>query len=72
MDLSGQGWGVVIAHLRAAAHTVDLLWNDALAEPSGEAAMALGQASQAIHRALIALTATELPPGRSAVYAAEW
>jgi len=60
VDLRGQDIGAVVTNLRAAARTVDLLWNEALGEGSGPAALPLAQASQAIHRALIALTAVDI------------
>jgi hypothetical protein len=55
-DFTGQDCRTsVVSHLRDAARMVDQLWFNALAEHSDEQAIPLGEASQAIHRALIAL-----------------
>jgi hypothetical protein len=71
IDLRAQAVGTVVTNLRAAARTIDLLWNEALAERSGEA-VPLGQASQAIHKALIALKSAQAPASRPETFTVEW
>jgi hypothetical protein len=45
----------LVSILRDASRAVDGLWRAAMVDGSGEVAMKLGEASQGIHRALIAL-----------------
>ena len=45
----------VIAELRKVAAMIDELWRDALEAGPGDTEIPLGEASQAVHRALIAL-----------------
>lgn len=47
--------------LRRASSTIDSLWRAALHDGTGEAALKLGEASQGVHRALIALSPLEAP-----------
>lgn len=53
--------GTVIRPLREASRLVDSLWRAAVAAGVRDEAMRLGEASHAIHRALVALSETDRP-----------
>ena len=48
--------------LRRAGSVIDSMWHAALAEGDADSAVQLGEASQGVHRALIALSALESDP----------
>ncbi len=52
----------LMAMLRQASLTIDNLWRAALSDGTDTSALQLGEASQGVHRALIALAACD--PGR--------
>ena len=63
--------GYVIAELGRVVAMIDELWRDALVAGPSDSEIALGEASQAVHRALIALSSQRdgerrqgLPPNR--------
>lgn len=45
--------------LRRAGSVIDSMWHEALADGDADSAVQLGEASQGVHRALIALSALE-------------
>ena len=49
----------VVGMLQQAARTIDRMWRDAQMEGEHGAAVALGEASLGVHRALIALQSTD-------------
>ncbi len=57
----------VVGMLRRVSRTIDLRWRTEMPDAGGETASRLAEASQGVHRALIALTALDdvAPPGRA-------
>ena len=51
--------GAVVVLLRRAGAMIDSMWHQALAESGQHQAVQLAEASQGVHRALIALSALE-------------
>ena len=51
----------LLAQLREMTTAVDNLWRSALSEGTGQSAVQLGEASQGLHRALIALSSMLRP-----------
>lgn len=49
----------LLLSLRRAGSVIDSMWHRALADGDADSAVQLGEASQGVHRALIALTALE-------------
>jgi len=54
-DAAGEDVGELIGVLRRVSRSLDRLWSQALTNAQGDVAMRLGDASQGVHRALVAL-----------------
>lgn len=52
----------ILSVLETATATIDSMWRSALEQGMGQTALHLGEASQGIHRALIALASLRLIP----------
>jgi hypothetical protein len=61
-----------LAQLSEVSRLVDQLWQDSMDGTSPDDAIALGEASQGIHRALIALAAYSAPEATSREFAVDW
>ena len=63
----------VLAELRKAAFMIDELWRDTLESGVSETEIPMGEASQAVHRALIALSSHEAAKiSAQRKFAVEW
>jgi hypothetical protein len=63
---------IVIAELRRVAVMVDQLWRDALDAGLSDTEIPLGDASQAVHRAVITLGWQSAAEGAAHTFAVEW
>jgi hypothetical protein len=62
----------VLAELRKAALMVDELWRDALESGVSETEIPMGEASQAVHRAVIMLSSQRAAESTAQTFAVEW
>ena len=64
---------LTLARIRLSVRTIDELWRGALDAGAGGEAIEFGDASQALHRALIALSPHELHvANRDSAFSVEW
>jgi uncharacterized protein YukE len=64
---------MALARIRMSVGTIDELWRGALATGAGGEAIEFGDASQALHRALIALSSHERHvANRDSAFSVEW